>query len=329
MRAALRRRLAALGSALLTAAAVLGTACLIATIVAPLAGIRPLIFLSGSMSPTIPAGSLALARTVEAEAIEVDDIVTVRSNDAYLTHRVVEVTHAPGKATLLLRGDGNEAVDATLYEVTSAPRTEIWVPYVGTGIAWFSRPPGVYVLAGWVALVLGTLRRRRHRRQPSPRRGAAGSPKLLLALQRRLPGGRLLTPRVRLVWGIALTVTFAFGSVLVATPALASWADTVTVTGTSLSTVTPTAPVASCVTPTVTNITVSWTAMPGATGYRLSYGDQNSPTIEEVGPGVLTKTFPNRVDGRFTVRTLYGSTWISAPSNQLRYDSAGGGSCVG
>ena len=69
MRTALERRFRPVGSVMLTAAAAIGTACLLVTVVAPLAGVRPLIFLSGSMSPTIPAGSLALARTVDAEDI--------------------------------------------------------------------------------------------------------------------------------------------------------------------------------------------------------------------------------------------------------------------
>ena len=69
--------------------------------------------------------------------------------------------------------------------------------------------------------------------------------------------------------------------------------------------------------------------MPGATGYRLRYGDQNNPAFEDVSPETLTKTFTNVIDGRFTVRTLYGSTWISATSNEVRYDLGGQGSCAG
>lgn len=195
MGAVLRRRLHALWSAVLTTGAVLGTVCMLVTLVAPLAGIRPLIFLSGSMSPTIPAGSLALARTVDASTIEVNDIVTVPSNGTYLTHRVVDVTHAPGRATLLLRGDGNKDVDAGLHEVTSAPRTEIWIPHVGSIIAWFSHAPGVYVLAAWVAIVLSLLRRPL-RSDSRPRGPSIGCPKLLLVAERALGSTRSARPRL-------------------------------------------------------------------------------------------------------------------------------------
>lgn len=191
-------------SAVLTVGAVVGTLCLLGTLVAPLVGVRPLIFLSGSMAPAIPAGSLGLARTTDAEDLEVGDIVTVQKNGTYVTHRVLEITHAPGKATLLLRGDGNTVPDAAAYEVTSVPRTFFSVPGVGTVVAWFSHTPGVYVLAAWVALVLGSLRRRRDPEagKPGSRSGPVGRPKLVLVLGRlvaRLRGSSP-QPRTRPPW---------------------------------------------------------------------------------------------------------------------------------
>lgn len=184
----LERQVTNARSAVLTGGAVIGVLCMLLTIVAPLVGVRPLIFLSGSMAPAIPAGSLALARTTDAEDIEVGDIVTVPANGSFVTHRVVEVTHAPGKATLVLRGDGNPVADATAYEVASAPRTVIWVPQAGALVAWFTRAPGVYLLALWVALVVGSVRRHgdpgpHGARPPAP---VPGRPALVLKAGRLL-----------------------------------------------------------------------------------------------------------------------------------------------
>lgn len=258
--AALRRLFGAALSTLLTGAAVIGALCLMATLVAPLVGVRPLIFLSGSMSPTIPAGSLALAKATPAEELEVGDIVTVRNSGTYVTHRVVEVTHAPGTATLLLRGDGNEVDDATVHEVSSAPRTFLWVPGAGSVVAWFSHAPGVYVLAGWVALVLQQLRR--HPRSPGAgggRRGA-GLPGPFVLL-RRLLGYRRWSRRGRVVTAVTLTGSMALASVLVAAPALANWADSVTVTGNAMSTDTLARP---------TTLAVSQSCVPDPTPVRRS-----------------------------------------------------------
>jgi signal peptidase I len=146
----------------LTLAAVLGVVSVLMVLAAPVLGVRPLIFMSGSMSPTIPAGSLGLSRTVPAAELRVGDVVTVpEGEDTYVTHRIVAVTQHEGTATLELKGDGNKAPDAQLRQVTEAPRLLVSAPWLGTLVAWFSRAPGVYVLAGYVVVALGMLRRRR------------------------------------------------------------------------------------------------------------------------------------------------------------------------
>jgi len=176
------------GSAFLTVSAAVGTLCLLSTLVAPLIGLRPLIFTSGSMAPAIPAGSLALAKMTDADDLEVGDVVTVPLHGSFVTHRIVSVTHAPGKATLILRGDGNEVVDADAYPVTSVPRTFVSVPRLGSFVAWFTHAPGAYVLAVWVALLLHMVRRG-WSREPTPggTEPRAPRPKLVLVM------GRLFT----------------------------------------------------------------------------------------------------------------------------------------
>jgi signal peptidase I len=164
MREAMRFVARRIPGVLLTLGAVLGLACIILAVAAPILHVRPLIFLSGSMSPTIPAGSLALARETPGSQLRVGDVVTVPLNDTYLTHRVVQVAHHDGGASLLLQGDANRKADPTVYEVESAPRTFVFVPHAGTVIAWLSRPPGVFVLAGYAMFVVSSLRRARGRR---------------------------------------------------------------------------------------------------------------------------------------------------------------------
>lgn len=323
-----RRRITALRSAVLTLGAVAGTLCLVATVIAPLAGVRPLIFLSGSMSPTIPAGSLALARTVDAASIEVGDIVTVPSGGNYVTHRVVDVTHGPGRATMMLRGDGNKVEDASAYDVASAPRTEIWVPHAGSAVAWFSHAPGVYVLAGWVALVLGTLRRRGNSSPQSPDRPSRpGRPKLVLTM------GRLLTLAQRGPRGPRLA-SAATGAAMVAAaplaapaPAMAAWADTAQVSGTRLQTASIVPTVVTC-TDLGSIVRLSWAARDGATQYLISYGGLGADRVEnETVPstGPLLKEFDSSREGRFDVVVRFGSdTWLSTRSNQVSYTK---GSC--
>ena len=58
--------------------ALLGVICFVFAVCAVFFGITPLIFRSGSMSPAIDTGSLALARTVPASSLTVGDIVSIR-----------------------------------------------------------------------------------------------------------------------------------------------------------------------------------------------------------------------------------------------------------
>jgi signal peptidase I len=290
--------------------------------------IRPLVFLSGSMSPTIQAGSLALSETVDASEIAVGDIVTVPYHDSYVTHRVVAVTHSTDKATLTLRGDGNKTPDDTVHEVTSVQRTRIWVPQLGYAVVWFSHAPGVYVLAGYVALVLGSLRRARLG-PPTAKPPRPGRPKLVLRLGRRHP--RRLKPSLirnpRLARGTGVAAAAISATLAAPSPATAAWSDTLQVTGTTLRTVTPSPPVASCGTLATGSVTVNWTAKPGATHYVLTYGGVGAPTTQVVAAPTTSKVLTD--GGKFTVAARFGSTtWESVPSNQLSYSASGQATCA-
>lgn len=99
------------------------------------------VFRTGSMSPTMPQGAVAVTHPISAAEIEKGDVVTVRRSDSELpvTHRVVEVRPAPDEAPpesreLILQGDANAMADATPYVVTNARKTAIAVPYLGRAI---------------------------------------------------------------------------------------------------------------------------------------------------------------------------------------------------
>lgn len=314
-------------SAVLTVGAVLGTLCLLGTVVAPVLGIRPLIFLSGSMSPAIPAGSLALARTVDAADLEVGDVVTVPANGSYVTHRIVEVTHAPGKATLLLRGDGNEVADANAYVVTSAPRTFFSVPRVGSVVAWFSRAPGVYVLAGWVALVIGSIRR--GDRGPRPEVTPAPAVRTAPTLASRWVSRRRGLVPVQAFVGVLLAAPW-----LAPTGTLASDVDAPGPATAPAATAAPTpvpdaprTPLAWCRSVDRRDVTVGWTPVADATGYQLIYRGQERKTAT-VPASTTAKTFSRSAHGTLAVRAISATgVWISASSNQVALPTDGADSC--
>lgn len=134
---ALRRALHRAGTALATAALLVVVAALAAVVVVPrAAGAAPLVVLTGSMAPGIPAGSVVVVRPVDARTLAVGDVVTYESADgsgALVTHRVTALGHdAAGEVQLTTRGDAN--ADADLDPVpASAVRGELWyrVPWAG------------------------------------------------------------------------------------------------------------------------------------------------------------------------------------------------------
>ncbi|MFI2105340.1 signal peptidase I [Isoptericola sp. NPDC019693] len=139
------RPLAVAGEILLWPAAALGLLCVVLAALGAGLGFQVVLFSSGSMSPTIPAGSAALVRTVTAADLRPGDVVTVERDGGRMpvTHRVVEVAAAdgdPAARTLTLQGDANAQVDAETYRVTEAGRVVASVPGVAGLVARLGDP---------------------------------------------------------------------------------------------------------------------------------------------------------------------------------------------
>lgn len=163
----------------LNLAAIVGVLCVVVGAVAFLTGMRPIIFQTGSMAPGIPAGSLALTVPISAEHIAAGDIISApRVGDGRLvTHRVVTIEKHGSLWLATMRGDANEANDATPYDVTAGAQRLVWsVPGVGEAMASIRSP---WLLLGFVALlalIAVPTRRARHRAKVSRADRAEGAP---------------------------------------------------------------------------------------------------------------------------------------------------------
>ncbi|WP_313810728.1 signal peptidase I [Glutamicibacter sp.] len=137
-------------SAALNVGAVLGAVCLIFALAAVLFGLKPLIFVSGSMGPTIPTGALGIAVPVNIDEVAVGDVVSVQtSEDVRITHRVVEVL----PEGLVLKGDANPVADLQPYHVASVEKLIFSVPLLGYVVSWMSQP-WAYFLGGLLCAYL-------------------------------------------------------------------------------------------------------------------------------------------------------------------------------
>ncbi len=309
------------GQILLTAAATVGACCLLLAISGLAFGVRPLIFRSGSMSPTIPAGSLALSRQIPADRIRVGDIVSVPAGGTRVTHRVVQVTVDGAVATLELRGDANNAPDQEHYRVSSADRVWFAVPVLGTVIAWLSRPPGVFVLAGYAAIMLTLIVRRTPRRDPddhdrSDDHDRADDREAHEA--RPAAGSRARTGLAR---AAAASCAGTMAVTIFAVPSWAAWTDSVPVSGTTVAAHTIPVPANfTCAGLGLASLSFSWTAVPEATSYTVHYG---SSTADTTSTSYTTPALLAGGTAYVTANHNYGSTtWTSANSNTRNYTVA-------
>ena len=138
-----------LGEALLTLLALGGLFCVVLVALALFFNMSLMMFKTGSMSPTIPAGSVALVREIPASAVVVGDIVTVDREGALpVTHRVTSVAQGDSaeERVITMRGDANIEDDPEPYRVETVRIVIGSVPALAHVIVWFGHP-----------LVLGSL----------------------------------------------------------------------------------------------------------------------------------------------------------------------------
>lgn len=129
-------------STLLNIAAVGGAICIVLVVLALVFQITLIMFKTGSMSPTIPAGSLAVVKQIPASEARVGEVVTVnRPGELPISHRIVSTRPAPGGATsLVLKGDANATADPAPYVVKTV-RLVLWsAPGLAYVVVWLSNP---------------------------------------------------------------------------------------------------------------------------------------------------------------------------------------------
>jgi signal peptidase I len=114
-------------------AAILGLAAI--TIGPHLFDYQALVVRSGSMSPTIPTGSVAFYRPVQASRVKVGDVIVFSEPgrpDTKVTHRVVSVGNGPTGRYFETKGDANGGPDPWHVPAVGTGWKEVWhVPVVG------------------------------------------------------------------------------------------------------------------------------------------------------------------------------------------------------
>lgn len=106
---------------------------------------RTLTVLTGSMAPTIPAGSVVFVRPIAPADIAVGDVLTYNipvDDQRVVTHRVTDIVEAGATPTVVTKGDAVEDVDPWTTQFSSGPvwKVEADVPFLGYGLQALQTP---------------------------------------------------------------------------------------------------------------------------------------------------------------------------------------------
>ena len=151
------RAIATVGDVLLTIASIGGAICIALVLAATFFQISLIMFKTGSMSPTIPAGSLAIVRELPAHEVQIGDVVTVDRGDGLLpiTHRVVTTSDlGNGSTQLTLKGDANTSVDPAPYEVSRVRIVLASVPGLAYVVSAFTSPGALGAISVLVSILV-------------------------------------------------------------------------------------------------------------------------------------------------------------------------------
>ena len=176
-----------------------------AVVVVPRAGGgQALTVLTGSMTPGLPVGSVAVSRPVDPWTVAPGDVITFQvapGDPTLVTHRVTEVVTDTGQLSFRTKGDANRGEDVDLVPA-GAVVGELWyhVPWVGYLTVKAGDPAvllgaAVVALLGYAAYQLVTARRPRGGLDRTLVLAVAGGDagRTVLGVA-RAHGGRLVTP---------------------------------------------------------------------------------------------------------------------------------------
>lgn len=112
---------------------------MVCALICQIAGLKPVVVMSGSMEPAIRTGSLAFIDTGEREIFE-GDVISFTAGGLLVTHRVIGITEQ-GYRT---KGDNNDDPDAGIVKASSVQGKILFsIPRLGRFLKTIVLPSGI------------------------------------------------------------------------------------------------------------------------------------------------------------------------------------------
>lgn len=274
-------------------------------------GWEPVTIISGSMAPVVQPGHVVVVEPYDGQELRAGDVVTYRDGqvDRLVTHRIASV----GKdGTLVTRGDANAVDDPmplTRDRIVGLGR--LVVPAAGLPALWAHQGRGEMLLGLVVLTALAAS-------------GAAGAASTSMRNRRSSPQRSLGASRSRRTWAAAIVVLVVLGGLAATSVTRASFVGAQSNPANSFSAgtlITPSglAATAACTLVNTTPwITLTWSAVPGASEYRVLRAEGGTGSFTYLKTVQSTSTIDAGLahNRRYDYRIeAVRDSWVSGPSD--------------
>jgi signal peptidase len=119
------------------------------------------VVMSGSMEPAIPVGSIVVVKKVNAEDVEVGDVIAFQTGESGTMHRVVEKVVEDGSFYFRTKGDANEDPDPWIVKPEDVSGAlMLTIPYYGYLLHFAGTPIGfaLFILVPAIILIANEVR---------------------------------------------------------------------------------------------------------------------------------------------------------------------------
>ncbi|WBW98275.1 signal peptidase I [Oceanirhabdus sp. W0125-5] len=116
-------------------------------------GHRMLTVLSGSMRPVLEPGDIIIIK--DNTHIDEGDIITFKSNNLIITHRVIEVISKENEVLYKTKGDNNNVEDKILIKQDNILGEYLFrIPYLGYLMQFFRSKLGIMIIVTIIGLLV-------------------------------------------------------------------------------------------------------------------------------------------------------------------------------
>ena len=101
--------------------------------------IKPIVIMTGSMSPNLEVGDIVISKKSSITEIEENDVLEFRRENKIIVHRAIKKYEKNGKTYIVTKGDNNENVDfGEVTEEELKGKVILRIPYAGWPVVWFN-----------------------------------------------------------------------------------------------------------------------------------------------------------------------------------------------